>query len=138
MPVTLARPLPTELWSSFVNNVEGSFRGPAETIEPGLGHNLTNARLAGLRAQAQPNFLRPRAWRTQQRRKGVVHAAHEIAITERRVCIAIFLTLMRICAVFIRLLSFCGSVPYCHCYDCLRFFGKNIARIPCVKRSHPA
>jgi hypothetical protein len=39
---------PSELWSSFVDYVEGCFRSSAETIEPGGGHDLPNARLAGL------------------------------------------------------------------------------------------
>jgi hypothetical protein len=43
---------------SFKNYVERCVRSPPETIESGRGHNLPNARLARLRAQAQSDFLR--------------------------------------------------------------------------------
>src|SRR6266852_3849176 len=42
---------------SFVHYVERRFRGPAETVEPGRGHNLPNPCLAGLGPQAQSDFL---------------------------------------------------------------------------------
>src|SRR5208283_1284068 len=45
------------LRASLVNDVEGRFRGSPEAVESGRGYNLPNARLAGLRTQAQSNFL---------------------------------------------------------------------------------
>jgi hypothetical protein len=36
------------LWPSFVNDVERCFGSSTEPIEPGRGHNLPNARFAGL------------------------------------------------------------------------------------------
>jgi hypothetical protein len=43
--------------TSFVDDVEGCFRGSPETTEAGCGHHLANTLFAGLRAQAQRNFL---------------------------------------------------------------------------------
>jgi hypothetical protein len=51
-------PLVKQLWSGFVDYVEGCFRRSAETVEAGQGHNLPNAGFAGLGAQAQSDFLR--------------------------------------------------------------------------------
>ena len=45
---SLAHLWPGKSWPSFVNYVEGCFRSSAETIEPGRGHYLPNASLAGL------------------------------------------------------------------------------------------
>jgi hypothetical protein len=42
--------LPRGLWPGFENNVEGSFRCPAETTESGRCYDLPNALLACLRA----------------------------------------------------------------------------------------
>jgi hypothetical protein len=44
---------------SFVNYVEGRFRGSPETSEPGRSHHLSDACLAGLCAQAESHFLGP-------------------------------------------------------------------------------
>ena len=43
----------------FVHNVEWCFGGAAEAAESGGRHHVTNAALAGLRAQTQSNFLGP-------------------------------------------------------------------------------
>ena len=64
----------------FVNNVEGSFGGSAEASEARRRNHFSNLRFACLRAQAQPNFLRPRTRRTQQSREGVVHSADWIQV----------------------------------------------------------
>jgi hypothetical protein len=44
-------------WTSFVDDVKRCFRGSAETAEAGCGDHLANTLFAGLRAQAQRNFL---------------------------------------------------------------------------------
>ena len=72
--------MPDSLWPSLVDDVEGRFRGAAEAIESGRGHNVPNTRLTGLRAQTQSDFLRPRAGRAQQRGKRVVDPANGIQI----------------------------------------------------------
>jgi hypothetical protein len=48
----LAHLWPSKSRPSFVNDVEGCFRSSAETIEPGRGHHLPDAPLAGLGTQA--------------------------------------------------------------------------------------
>src|SRR5579863_7267020 len=50
----------------FVHDVERRFRRATEAAESSRAHNLPDLFLAGLRAQAQPHFLRPRAWRAKQ------------------------------------------------------------------------
>ena len=53
-------------WTSFVDDVERCFRSSPETAEAGCGGHLANPLFAGLRAQAQRDFLRTRTWRAQQ------------------------------------------------------------------------
>ncbi len=49
-------------------------------VNPAAGDYFADARLAGLRSQAQSHFLRSRAGRTQQRRQGVVDPSYRIQI----------------------------------------------------------
>ena len=53
-------------WTSFVDDVERCFRSSPETAEAGCGGHLANPLFAGLRAQAQRDFLRTRTGRAQQ------------------------------------------------------------------------
>ena len=55
----------SDLWSGFVDDVEGGFGGAAEAAETGVGDHVADALFSGLRAEAQANFLGARAGRTQ-------------------------------------------------------------------------
>jgi hypothetical protein len=45
-------------WTSLVDNVKRCFRSSPETAEAGCSDHLANTLFAGLRAQAQGDFLR--------------------------------------------------------------------------------
>src|ERR1700722_7382604 len=76
----VAPELNTWLWPRFVDDVEGRFGGTAEASEAGRGDDVSDARFAGLRAEAQSNFLRARRWRAKQSREAVINAADRIEI----------------------------------------------------------
>ena len=56
-PGALPGPRRVTLWSGFVDDVEGCLGCPAESREATRGNNVTNPRLAGLRAKCESNLL---------------------------------------------------------------------------------
>src|ERR1700722_7247417 len=76
----VAPELNTWLWPRFVDNIERRFGGTAEASEARRGNDVSDACFAGLRAEAQSNFLRARRWRAKQGREAVVNAADGIEI----------------------------------------------------------
>jgi len=64
----------------LIHNVERCLRRSAEARESCLRHYIVNPLLAGLRSQAKPDLLRPRARRAQQRRERVEHPPHGIHV----------------------------------------------------------
>src|SRR5581483_4167621 len=72
--------VPVYLRSRLVNDVERSFCCAAEAAEARFGNNFADARFSSLCAQTQPDFLRTRAGRAQQRGERVVHASDWIQI----------------------------------------------------------
>src|SRR6202021_833064 len=67
--IVIPPPHATRLSARLVNDVERRLRRSPKMREAGRRHHSANLRFTGLRSEAQPDFLRSRAWRTQQRRE---------------------------------------------------------------------
>src|SRR5438270_173818 len=66
--------------SDFVDRVEGSFAHPAEPREARGGDDIADPLLTRLRSEGQPNILRERVWRAEERRECVVRPAYRVQV----------------------------------------------------------